>query len=70
MGLTAAEYVLGVLGAEQRRAAERRIAATPPLRARSPFGKSGSAGLLSAVPEVAPPRRLWSRIEAALGRGG
>ena len=70
MGLTAAEYVLGVLGADQRRAAERRIARDAAFAREVTFWEERLGGLVSTVPEVAPPQRLWSRIEAALGHGG
>ena len=63
MGLTAAEYVLGVLDATQRGAAERRIGRDPAFAREVAFWEERLGGLASAVPEVAPPRRLWSRIE-------
>jgi anti-sigma-K factor RskA len=68
MGLTAAEYVLGVLNAAQRRAAERRIDRDPAFAREVAFWEERLGGLAQAVPEVAPPQRLWSRIEARLGR--
>ncbi|HEX5930765.1 MAG TPA: anti-sigma factor [Methyloceanibacter sp.] len=68
MGLTAAEYVLGVLNAAQRRAAERRIDRDPAFAREVAFWEERLGGLAQAVPEIAPPQRLWSRIEARLGR--
>jgi anti-sigma-K factor RskA len=67
MGLTAAEYVLGVLDATQRGAAERRIGRDPAFAREVAFWEERLGGLASAVPEVAPPRRLWTRIDDSLG---
>jgi anti-sigma-K factor RskA len=67
MGLTAAEYVLGVLDAAQRGAAERRIDRDPAFAREVAFWEERLGGLAAAVPEVAPPRRLWSRIEDQIG---
>jgi anti-sigma-K factor RskA len=60
--LTAAEYVLGVLGPEQRRAAERRLGRDVA------YWERRLGGLADAVPEVTPPGDGWARIEAALAR--
>jgi anti-sigma-K factor RskA len=68
MSLIAAEYVLGVLDATQRRAAERRIGRDAAFAREVAFWEERLGGLSAAVPEVAPPRGVWSRIEAALGR--
>ena len=57
MGLTAAEYVLGVLGAEQRRAAERRKARDAAFAQEVAFREERLGGLVSTFPEVAPPQR-------------
>jgi anti-sigma-K factor RskA len=70
MGLTAAEYVLGVLDAAQRGAAERRIDRDPAFAREVAFWEERLGGLAAAVPEVAPPRRLWSRIEDQIGNAG
>ena len=70
MGLTAAEYVLGLLNAAQRAAAERRIGRDPAFAREVAFWEERLGGLASAVPEVAPPRALWSRIEASIDRAG
>jgi anti-sigma-K factor RskA len=66
MGLTAAEYVLGVLDATQRGAAERRIGRDAAFAREVAFWEERLGGLASAVPEVAPPRRLWTRIDDSL----
>ena len=58
MGLTAAEYVLGVLDASQRRAAERRIGRDPAFAREVAFWEERLGGLAATVPEVAPPRRV------------
>jgi anti-sigma-K factor RskA len=68
MGLTAAEYVLGVLDASQRRAAERRIGRDPAFAQEVAFWEERLGGLAASVSEVAPPREVWSRIESGLGR--
>ena len=64
---TAAEYVLGVLGAEERRAVERRLAQEPALASEVAFWEERLGGLADAVAPVPPPPHTWSRIEAALG---
>jgi anti-sigma-K factor RskA len=64
--LTAAEYVLGVLGAEERREVERRLAAEPALASEVAFWEERLGGLAHAVAAVPPPPDAWSRIEAAL----
>lgn len=70
MGLTAAEYVLGVLNAAQRSAAARRIGRDPAFAHEVAFWEERLGELAASVPEVAPPRGLWASIEAALGRAG
>jgi anti-sigma-K factor RskA len=64
--LTAAEYVLGVLDAAQRRAAERRIARDAVFAREVAFWEERLGVLADAVPPVAPPQDGWARIEAAL----
>ena len=66
--LLAAEYVLGVLGAEDRRAAERRIAEDTVFAREVAYWEERLGGIADAVPDVAPPPAAWSRIEAALAR--
>jgi anti-sigma-K factor RskA len=63
---TAAEYVLGVLGAEDRRAAEFRITSEPKFAAEVAFWEARLGGLADAVPAVAPPATVWAGIEDRL----
>jgi anti-sigma-K factor RskA len=67
-GLTAAEYVLGVLGPEQRRAAERRLGRDAAFAREVAYWERRLGVLAESVPDVAPPQDGWARIEAALGR--
>jgi anti-sigma-K factor RskA len=64
--LTAAEYVLGVLGAEERREVERRLAHEPALASDVAFWEERLGGLADAVAPVVPPQDAWSRIETAI----
>ena len=64
--LTAAEYVLGVLAPEERRAAEFRIASEPRFAAEVAFWEARLGGLAEAVPAIAPPATVWDGIEARL----
>src|SRR5512146_227135 len=64
--LTAAEYVLGVLGAEDRRRAEFRIASEPRFAAEVAYWEARLGGLADAVPAIAPPSTVWDGIEARL----
>ena len=64
--LVAAEYVLGVLGAEERREVERRLPQEPALASEVAFWEERLGGLADAVPPVTPPPQAWSRIEAAI----
>src|SRR6266849_1783130 len=64
--LVAAEYVLGVLGAEERREVERRLAQEPALASEVAFWEARLGGLADAVPPVTPPPQAWSRIDAAI----
>lgn len=68
--LTAAEYVLGVLDENQRRAAERRIARDQVFAREVAFWEERLGGLADRIPEAQPPARTWSRIEAALEADG
>ena len=65
--LIAAEYVLGVLGAEERREVERRLAQEPALASEVAFWEERLTGLADAVAPVSPPQATWSRIETAIG---
>jgi anti-sigma-K factor RskA len=64
--LVAAEYVLGVLGAEERREVERRLMHEPALAAEVAFWEERIGVLADAVAPVAPPQHTWSQIEAAI----
>ena len=63
---TAAEYVLGVLSAEDRRAAEFRMAAEPKFAAEVAYWETRLGGLAESVPAVAPPAKVWAGIEDRL----
>ena len=65
--LVAAEYVLGVLGAVERREVERRLAQEPALASEVAFWEERLAGLADTVAPVSPPEATWSRIETAIG---
>ncbi len=65
--LVAAEYVLGVLGAAERREVERRLAQEPTLASEVAFWEERLTGLADAVAPVSPPQAAWSRIETAIG---
>jgi anti-sigma-K factor RskA len=60
--LTAAEYVLGVLGAAQRRQAEQRLAHDQAFANEVAFWEERLGALADQVAPVAPPDRTWSRI--------
>jgi anti-sigma-K factor RskA len=62
----AAEYVLGVLSAAERREVERRLAQEPALDLEVAFWEERLGGLADAVDPVAPSDAAWSRIEAAI----
>jgi anti-sigma-K factor RskA len=62
----AAEYVLGVLSAAERRDVERRLAHDAALAAEVAFWEERLSGLADAVAPVAPPPQAWSRIESAI----
>jgi anti-sigma-K factor RskA len=65
--LVAAEYVLGVLGAEERREVERRLPQEPALASEVAYWEERLAGLADSVVPVLPPANAWSRIAAAIG---
>ncbi|MGE5260395.1 MAG: anti-sigma factor domain-containing protein [Actinomycetota bacterium] len=67
-GPTAAEYVLGVLSASERRAAEPRIARDKTFAAEVAFWEERLGGLAAMVTPVTPPADGWARIEAQLDR--
>jgi anti-sigma-K factor RskA len=62
----AAEYVLGVLSAAERRDVERRLAQEPALDLEVALWEERLGGLADAVAPVAPPDAAWSRIEAVI----
>ena len=62
----AAEYVLGVLSAQERRDFEARLLREPALAAEVAFWESRLGALVSQVRPASPPERIWSRIETAL----
>jgi anti-sigma-K factor RskA len=64
--LTAAEYVLGVLGASERRRVEQRIGRDQVFAREVAFWEKRLGGLAEGIPAVAPPANAWARIEAAL----
>jgi anti-sigma-K factor RskA len=64
--LTAAEYVLGVLGAEEHAAARDRAASEPAFAHHVQAWERRVTPLILQVPEVAPPASVWPRIAAGL----
>jgi anti-sigma-K factor RskA len=64
--LAAAEYVLGVLSAADRRTAELRLARDPAFAADVAFWEARLGGLADGVAQVAPPPELWRSIEAKI----
>src|SRR5262249_5756924 len=62
----AAEYVLGVLSAAERRAVQAQIARDPALRAEVEYWEQRLGPLATEIEPHAPPPRLWTKIEAAL----
>ncbi len=65
--LVAAEYVLGVLSAAERREVERRLTLEPALASEVAFWEERLGRLADTVAPVSPPPNAWSRIEAAIG---
>lgn len=65
--LIAAEYVLGVLSAAERREFERRLGQEPALASEVAFWEERLTGLADTVAPVSPPDAAWSRIETAIG---
>lgn len=66
--LDAAEYVLGVLTAEERRAIEAEALRDADLAEAIRRWERRLAPLADMVPPIAPPAELWARIEADVGR--
>lgn len=71
--LIAAEYVLGVLDAAERRAVQARIAREPALQAEIEYWEARLGALASEIKPIDPPQQIWANIEAAIapptGRG-
>jgi anti-sigma-K factor RskA len=65
----AAEYVLGVLDARQRRAFELRLQSEPALAAEVAFWEQRLGVLAAEAKPVAPPPQVWTRIESAVAKG-
>jgi anti-sigma-K factor RskA len=63
----AAEYVLGVLGAEERRAVETRMAQEAAFAREVAGWEERLGGMASYVTPATPPTQTWLRIEASLG---
>jgi anti-sigma-K factor RskA len=66
----AAEYVLGVLSAQERRDFERRLTREPALASEVEYWEQKLGVLTSEVKPVEPPPQSWARIEAALTAHG
>lgn len=66
----AAEYVLGVLSAAERREVQRQLATDPVLRAEVEHWEDRLAPLVSEVSAVEPPTHLWRGIEERIGTSG
>jgi anti-sigma-K factor RskA len=64
--LLAAEYVLGVLEADDRRAAESRLQRDPAFAAEVSAWSERLAPLVEASQEITPPEEVWSRVAARL----
>ena len=64
--VAAAEYVLGVLPAAERRALEERMAREPALAREVAIWEERLGGLADRIGPVTPPAQAWRRIEAAL----
>jgi anti-sigma-K factor RskA len=64
--LTAAEYVLGVLDAAQRRAVEQRLTGDAAFAREVAFWEERLGPLAETIPAAAPPQDGWGRIERAL----
>ena len=63
----AAEYVLGVLGAEERRQVEARMTEDASFAREVAEWEERLGGMASYVLPATPPAQTWPRIEASLG---
>ena len=64
--VAAAEYVLGVLGAAERRQAQQRLAHDQAFADEVAFWEERLGSFAEAVAPVAPPERAWTRIARAV----
>lgn len=64
--LRCAEYVLGVMEADERLALERDALANPEVQARLAFWQARLTPLTEDLPQEAPPDRVWQRVERAI----
>ncbi|VVE61462.1 anti-sigma factor [Pandoraea anapnoica] len=64
--LRCAEYVLGVMEADERRALERDALANPGVQARLAFWQNRLTPLTEDLPHEAPPDWVWQRVEEAI----
>lgn len=62
-----AEYVVGVLDADARRAVEREIASDPAAAAEVARWQKHLLPLIEDIPATLPPDYVWARIQAELG---
>jgi anti-sigma-K factor RskA len=67
--VAAAEYVLGVLGAAERRQAQQRLAHDQGFANEVAFWEERLGGFADAIAPVVPPDRTWSRITRAIRVG-
>lgn len=65
--LRLAEYVLGVLSADERRDLEQRLESDPDYALQLVAWQERLAPLISQVPEATPPAFVWARIRDELG---
>ncbi|MCE4062347.1 anti-sigma factor [Pandoraea sputorum] len=64
--LRCAEYVLGVMEADERLALERETLANPALQAQLAFWQGRLTPLIEDLPHEAPPDWVWQRVEQAI----
>ena len=69
-GALAAEYVLGTLSADSRRAVEQRMEHEPALRAAVEGWEARLLPLTALVPPAEPSQSVWPRIAQSVGRIG
>ena len=67
--LAAAEYVLGVMSAAERRATQQRLAHDQAFANEVAFWEERLGGLADAVAPIAPPDRTWAKIARAVRAG-